>query len=102
MKNWDGCELKLFTTEKDCLQSLNEKPDVVIIDLLKIIDCDKKGTNTLAQLKKMDQSLSVIVISDKFDEKEIKKYYNEGAVKCISMKGYFVDKLKETLDLIKN
>jgi DNA-binding NtrC family response regulator len=98
LSNWNGYELKLFASEEDCFKCMKEKPDVVIIDFVKIASDGKNYFQTLNKLRKEDKSLPVIAISESFKSDDLKKYYNAGVSKCISKQGYFVDKIRDTID----
>lgn len=58
-------QVRTFPTGEDCLHHLGEKPDVVILDyyLNSIVQDARTGMQILQEIKKIDSSIKVIMLS---------------------------------------
>ena len=58
-------EVRIFLTGEDCIQHLDEGPDVIILDYnLNSVDKDAaNGAKILEEIKKLDYSIHVIMLS---------------------------------------
>ncbi len=96
----EGVEVIVFKNSEDCLQNLEKKPDVIILDHHFISD-DKPvmtGLEALVEIRKREKSVPVIILSGQNNETLIEEYYKKGATSYISKKGYFINNLLETCD----
>lgn len=98
----EGVEVNVFKSSEDCLQNLEKKPDVIILDHHFISD-DKPvmtGLEALVEIRKREKSVPVIILSGQNNETLIEEYYKKGATSYISKKGYFINNLLETCDRV--
>jgi CheY-like chemotaxis protein len=98
----EGFEVNVFKNSEDCLQNLEKKPDVIILDHHFIAD-DKPvmtGLEALVEIRKREKSLPVIILSGQNNDTLIEEYYSKGATSYISKKGYFITNLLETCDQV--
>jgi DNA-binding NtrC family response regulator len=100
--NKEGYSVKVFSNAEDCINNLNMKPDIIIMDH----DFQEKekhlmsGMEALVEIKKRDTSIPVIILSQLNDTNLIKSYYSNGATNYISKDGFFINKLYDTFERI--
>ncbi len=96
----DGYMVKSFTSGEDCIENLNMKPSIVVVDhmLWTRNDSDMTGLDVLKEIRKQDSDTSVIVLSGNDEKSLIDEYYQNGATKYITKNSFFIDTL---IDVIK-
>lgn len=88
----EGYIIKSFTSEKDLMAGLNKKPDIIVLDSF------NKSLDTLREIKQQNKEVPVIILSKKNEKDKEMQFIENGAFKCISQSGYFLDRLVDTLD----
>ena len=97
---YEGFQIKSFSTGEACLQSLDEQPDVVVLDYyLNSKERDAaNGIDILKQIKKRKRALPVIMLSSQESYGTAAQTIMYGAVHYV-IKGQ--DAFKEIFELIK-
>jgi CheY-like chemotaxis protein len=98
----EGFEVKVFKCSEDCLQNLEKKPDIIILDHQFIAE-DKSvmsGLEALVEIRKREKSVPVIILSGQNNETLIEEYFSKGATSYISKKDYFITSLLDTCEKI--
>jgi DNA-binding NtrC family response regulator len=97
---YEGFQIKSFSTGEACLQSLDEQPDVVVLDYyLNSKERDAaNGIDILKQIKKRNRALPVIMLSSQESYGTAAQTILYGAVHYV-IKGQ--DAFKEIFELIK-
>lgn len=97
---YDGFRIRSFSTGEACLQSLDEKPDVVVLDYY--LNSKEKdaanGIDILKKIKKRNKSLPVIMLSSQKSYGTAAQTIMYGAVHYVN-KGQ--DAFEEIFQLIK-
>ncbi|MDP4267229.1 MAG: response regulator [Bacteroidota bacterium] len=92
----ENVEIKTFLTGTDLLHSLNEKPHIVIVDVMLP---DIQGYDLIKAIKEYNQKINVIVLSGQTDVELI------GKIQSLGIYNYIVKSeecLKYLEDVIKN
>ena len=97
---YEGFQIQSFSTGEACLQSLDEQPDVVVLDYyLNSKERDAaNGIDILKQIKKRKRALPVIMLSSQESYGTAAQTIMYGAVHYV-IKGQ--DAFKEIFELIK-
>jgi two-component system, OmpR family, response regulator len=97
---YEGFQITSFSTGEACLQSLDEQPDVVVLDYyLNSKERDAaNGIDILKQIKKRNKALPVIMLSSQESYGTAAQTIMYGAVHYV-IKGQ--DAFKEIFELIK-
>ena len=97
---YEGFQIQSFSTGEACLQSLDEQPDVVVLDYyLNSKERDAaNGIDILKQIKKRNKALPVIMLSSQESYGTAAQTILYGAVHYV-IKGQ--DAFKEIFELIK-
>jgi DNA-binding NtrC family response regulator len=101
--NREGYSVKVFSNAEDCILNLNLRPDIIVLDHY-FQDKEKplmSGLEAMVEVKKIDNSIPIIILSNSKDPLIIKSYYSHGALDFISKEGYFINQLFETLEKIQ-
>lgn len=101
-KSREGYEVKTFNTGEDCIEHLEMKPDIIVLDHMFYFQGEKKmsGLDTLIEVKKRLQAVPVIVLSGQDDTKVVREFIVNGAMKYIPKEDYFIDTLIESVEKI--
>ncbi len=98
----EGYNVNVFQSSEDCLEKLDEKPDIIILDH----NFDSRennlmtGLEALVEIRKREKSIPVIILSSQNNEQLIQEYYLRGATSYISKKDYFISTVIDTCDQI--
>lgn len=98
----EGFDVKVYQSSEDCLLNLEKKPDIIILDHY----FDSKegpmmtGLEALIEIRKVEKSVPVIILSGQRNEKVIEAYYTNGATSYIPKEDYFISTLIDTFDKV--
>ena len=97
--NREGIKVKTFSTGEKCLASLNESPDLIILDhSFALGDTNfSNGFEVLEKIQEINKNMPVIVLSGERDEKVVSDYMKHGVMKFIMKDSFFIDSLMETI-----
>lgn len=96
----DGFEVKSFFSGEECLNHLDLKPDVIVLDYY-LGESEKKsmsGLETLMKINDRSVSIPVIILSREKNKNLIDQFIKSGAKKYVIKDDYFIDTLIETID----
>lgn len=100
LEQYDGFNIKAFPTGEACLQSMNEEPDIVVLDYY--LNSKEKdaanGIDILKEIKKRNKALPVIMLSSQKSYGTASKTIMYGAMHYV-IKGQ--DAFEEIYQLIK-
>lgn len=97
-----GYEVKVFASGEDCINNLELKPDLIILDHL-FLNKDltlMNGLDTLDKLRIQNNSVPVIILSNQPSQELIEEFYRRGATGYIPKEDYFIDYLFECIEKI--
>ena len=98
-KSRKGIDVKTFFSGEECLENLNLKPDLVVLDHLFPEDTGQmSGLDVIKKMREVDPDVSIIVLSSQQDESLIPEFINCGAKQYISKDDYFIDALIESIE----
>ncbi len=100
LKNRHDYNVRTFYSGEECLKSLGLKPDLIVLDHIFKSNGDENmsGMETLLEIKKINSSLPVVILTSQEDEKLESEFLISGANKYIPKNDYFIDVLMETID----
>ena len=100
IKNKQNYNVKCFLSGEECLASLSENPNLIVLDhyLSKIGNDKLTGLETLEKIKAISPKIPVIILSSQEDKELIAQYLLKGASHYISKDDYFVDALMEAIN----
>jgi CheY-like chemotaxis protein len=92
----NGYIIKTFLSGEECLENMDQKPDLVVLDsLLNGKDhAAMDGLETLKKLLQKNKNLPVIILSGHTDENTGKMMLNSGARRVLRKDDFFVDRLE--------
>ncbi len=100
--NKNEYNIRSFKTGEDCIAAIaNEIPDLVVLD--HIYDNSKSvlsGLDTLKEIKSINDSISVVILTSQEDKNLIPIFLNAGASKYINKDAFFIDSLSETFQTL--
>jgi len=98
-KSRQGLEVKTFFSGEECLDNMDQKPDLVVIDHLFPSDTGQlTGLEVIRKIRKVNKDVSIIVLSSQQDENLISEFIKIGANQYISKDDYFIDALIESIE----
>ena len=98
-KSRPGIDVKTFFSGEECLENMNLKPDLIVLDHLFPTDKGQlSGLDVIKKMKEVDKDVPIIVLSSQQDESLIPEFINSGAKQYISKEDYFIDALIESID----
>ncbi len=94
------CNVKTFYSGEECIRNLDMKPDLVVLDhVFKSTDTNPmNGLQTLKEIRKLNDSLPVVILTSMDDDSLAGEFIQFGASKLIPKNDYFIDALMETID----
>jgi DNA-binding NtrC family response regulator len=100
LKNRQDYDVKTFFSGEECIENLNLKPDLIVLDHLfkSNGNSTKNGLEILKEIKHLDKKLPVIILTSNEDKKLADEFIYNGAVKYIPKNDYFIDALMETIE----
>jgi DNA-binding NtrC family response regulator len=90
-------EIHLFTNGEQCLQALDQHPDIVVLDYN--LEGEMNGLDTLEAIRKIDDSIFVILFSSQksvYSRQNLDRY---GSFAFLEKKNKSFSKLKQTIQL---
>lgn len=88
----EGYDVKAFKSSEECIRNLDQKPDVIVLDHNFYSEDENlmNGLEALVEIRKIDKTVPVIILTNQEDEKLIKEYYDKGATSYIIKNDYFI------------
>ncbi len=101
-KSREGYNVKTFMSGEECLEHLDQVPDLIVLDHLFYLQGKESmtGLDTLKELRKLNVNVPVIILSGQEDIKIIKEFICNGAIKYIPKEDYFIDVLLDSVERI--
>ncbi|HEX3009606.1 MAG TPA: response regulator [Bacteroidales bacterium] len=98
----EGYDVMVFPCGEECIQCLNLKPDVIVLDhlFLRGEDVVMNGLDVLQAIRKKNKKVPVIILSNQPSQDLIDDFYKKGANGYIAKENYFVDTLIESIEEI--
>jgi CheY-like chemotaxis protein len=95
----DEYHVETFLKGEDCIAQLPNNPDLIVLDhsFLNENSLYQKGLEILKEIRKVNLTVPVIVLSGEQDEAVIEEYVRSGVTKFISKDSFFIDSLIETI-----
>ena len=97
---------KTFLSGEDCVNSLDEDPDIIVLDhILSGSGEDSKmnGMETLKMINKKRPDIPVIILTGHGDDELLSEFMENGASRFLTKDDYFIDSLIDTFnELLKN
>jgi FixJ family two-component response regulator len=99
-KSRDGYKVKTFRTGEECLNSINEKPSLIVLDHVFLVENSQfsSGIEILKKLRDIDKGVPVIMLSGIDNNAITEEYLKNGATKFIVKDSYFIDTLIESIE----
>ncbi len=96
----DGYEVKSYFSGEECIENLNLKPSLIVLDYILGEDDSKvmSGLDTLKKITEQNRNIPVIILSREKNENLIKKFIDYGAKRYVIKDDFFIDTLIETID----
>ncbi|MCW0483039.1 sigma-54-dependent transcriptional regulator [Gaoshiqia sediminis] len=91
-------DIQSFSTGKDCLDNLNQEPDVITLDYRLP---DMKGLEVLKQIKEINEDIQVILISEQDDIEVVVDLLRHGAYDYIVKSRDIKERLLNTINNIR-
>ncbi len=95
-----GFEVKSYFSGEECIQNLNLKPELIVLDYYMGTDAENTmtGLDTLKQINKINDQIPVVILSREKDKDTIAEFKREGAMKYVVKDDYFIDTLIDTIE----
>ena len=98
-KSRDGIRVKTFFSGEECLDQMQLKPDLVVVDHMFTGNKGQmNGLQVVRKIREIDQDTTILVLSGQEDESIIADFIQSGAKQYISKDDYFIDTLIETIE----
>ena len=98
-KSRDGIRVKTFFSGEECLDQMQLKPDLVVVDhMFTGKKGQMNGLQVVRKIREIDQDTTILVLSGQEDESIIADFIQSGAKQYISKDDYFIDTLIETIE----
>jgi DNA-binding NarL/FixJ family response regulator len=98
-KSRDGIQVKTFFSGEECLDNMQLKPDLVVVDHMFKGEKDQmNGLQVVRKIREIDQDATILVLSGQEDETIIEDFIQSGAKQYISKDDYFIDTLIDTIE----
>jgi len=100
LKNRQDYDVKTFLTGEECIENLELKPDLIVLDHIFKSNgaLRKNGLEILKEIKHYNKKLPVIILTGYEDQKLADEFISSGATKFIPKNDYFIDALMETIE----
>lgn len=88
----EGYDVKAYKSSEECIRNLDQKPDVIVLDHNFYSEDESlmNGLEALVEIRKIDKTVPVIILTNQEDEKLIQEYYDKGATSYIIKNDYFI------------
>lgn len=98
-KSRGGIQVKTFFSGEECLDQMQLKPDLVVVDhMFTGNEGQMNGLKVVRKIREIDQDATILVLSGQDDESIIADFIQSGAKQYISKDDYFIDTLIETIE----
>ena len=98
-KSRGGIQVKTFFSGEECLDHMQLKPDLVVVDHMFMgTKGQMNGLQVVRKIREIDQDATILVLSSQEDESIIEDFIQSGAKQYISKDDYFIDTLIETIE----
>lgn len=99
-KSREGFDVKSFFSGEDCLENLDLKPQLIILDYYMGSEEDGAltGLDTLKKIREKGCEATIVALSREKDETTIDEFIKHGAQKYVIKDDYFIDTLIETIE----
>jgi DNA-binding NarL/FixJ family response regulator len=98
-KSRDGIRVKTFFSGEECLEHMQLKPNLVVVDHMFTGDKGQmNGLQVVRKIREIDKDATILVLSGQEDESLIEDFILSGAKQYISKDDYFIDTLIETIE----
>jgi two-component system, NtrC family, response regulator AtoC len=99
-KSRDGYKVKTFRTGEECLNSINERPSLIVLDHVFLVENSQfsSGIEILKKLREINKEVPVIMLSGIDNSTITEEYLKNGATKFIVKDSYFIDTLIESIE----
>jgi two-component system, NtrC family, response regulator AtoC len=99
-KSRDGYKVKTFRTGEECLNSINERPSLIVLDHVFLVENSQfsSGIEILKKLREINKEVPVIMLSGIDNNTITEEYLKNGATKFIVKDSYFIDTLIESIE----
>lgn len=98
-KSRDGIRVKTFFSGEECLDHMQLKPDLVVVDhMFTGVKGQMNGLQVVRKIREIDQETTILVLSGQDDQDIIAEFIRSGAKQYISKDDYFIDSLIETIE----
>lgn len=98
----DGYKVEVFPSGEECIKNLEMKPDIIVLDHLFLNgeNNSMSGMDTLIEIRKQDQIVPVIILSNQPNQEIVNSFFSNGATSYIPKEDYFVDNLIEAIEKV--
>ena len=88
-----------YTTGEDCLKNLHLNPRVIVLDHILAGTGENKfnGLETLKEIRKVNTSIPVIILTGQGDDTLLTEFMENGANRYLTKDDFFIDSLIETI-----
>ena len=98
-KSRDGIQVKTFFSGEECLDHMQLKPDLVVVDhMFTGVKGQMNGLQVVRKIREINQETTILVLSGQDDQDIIAEFIQSGAKQYISKDDYFIDTLIETIE----
>jgi DNA-binding NarL/FixJ family response regulator len=98
-KSRDGIQVKTFFSGEECLEHMQLKPDLVVVDHMFLGEKGQmNGLQVVRKIREINQDVTILVLSGQEDEGIMQDFIRSGAKQYISKDDYFIDTLIETIE----
>ena len=96
----DGFDVQSFFSGESCLEHLNEKPSLIVLDyyLGEGESTAMSGMDTLKKINKTDSKIPVVILSREKDKALIQEFLHFGAIQYVIKDDFFINTLIETVE----
>ena len=88
-----------YTTGEDCLKNLHLNPRVIVLDHILAGNGENRlnGLETLKEIRKVNTSIPVIILTGQGDDTLLTEFMENGANRYLTKDDFFIDSLIETI-----
>ena len=98
-KSRDGIQVKTFFSGEECLEHMQLKPDLVVVDhMFTGGKGQMNGLQVVRKIREMNLDATILVLSGQEDEAIIEDFIRSGAKYYISKDDYFIDTLINAIE----
>jgi CheY-like chemotaxis protein len=100
LKSREGYDIKTFLSGEECLENLNLKPDMIVLDYFFRANREDfmDGLEILSKIRERSPDIPVIVLSGQDDKTIREKFFKLGVTEYILKNDFFVDALIDSIE----